>query len=75
MVETLSGRWPWETGAMPKSEYSGKTAPAAEQGASLYSLPTVKDRYAENGKRAATVKDLVRLKRARKQGADKYFLW
>ncbi len=75
MVGSVSGRWPWESGAMPGRAGFDKTALALGPKAPMYTLPMVKDRRAENGKRFATVKDLVCLKRARERSNGKYFLW
>lgn len=74
MAEDLTGRWPWETGEMD-ARAKPQTHSAPVRDSMLYTLPRVKDRRAENGMRPATVKDLVRLKREREGGADRYFRW
>lgn len=74
MAKDLTGRWPWENGEMEvQPQPPIRNAPVRD--AMLYTLPRVKDRRAENGTRPATIKDLVRLKRAREGGADRYFQW
>lgn len=74
MSEDLTGRWPWETGEMDVCAQP-QTHSAQAGDAMLYTLPRVKDRRAENGTRSASVKDLVRMKRAREGGTDRYFRW
>lgn len=74
MAEDLTGRWPWETGDMDvRAKPKARSAPAHD--AMLYTLPRVKDRRAEKGTRPAGVKDLVRMKREREGGVDRYFRW
>ncbi len=78
MAQDPTGNWPWETGAMPETQPKTDSVSARQRFGSdvpMYTLPTVKDRRAENGRRPATVKDLVRMKRVREEGGDRYFRW
>ena len=71
LKKSLENQWPWETGEMA-------TEPALPDAAAgpllpLYTLPTVRDRNAESGRRPATTRELARMRRG--EGAYAYFRW
>lgn len=71
MVSESEGVWPWERDAMPVASEAAPESTKSEL--PLYTLPSVRDRRAEGGRRPATVRDLVRLRR--EQGARGAFRW
>ena len=70
LKEIRKNQWPWETGEMATEP---EPAVAAAPPTPLYTLPTVRDRNAESGRRPATARELARMRRD--QGAFDYFRW
>lgn len=74
MVSNLGGQWPWESGRMPETASGMSAAPVAPS-PPFYTLPTVRDRRAEGGRRPASVRELIELRRARLTGRNGPFRW
>lgn len=74
MAQDITGRWPWEFGKVPLRSAAKPDNPV-EPPAPFYTLPTVRDRKAEGGRRPVTARELAGMKRERDAGETGYFEW
>ena len=70
-----NARWPWETGKMACAEEPHTKSRERLNSIPAYTLPTIRSRRAEGGRRPVTARELARMKRAREAGEDGYFKW
>lgn len=71
MKEESNVQWPWESGEI--FEAPAPEPPAFATAIPRYTLPSVRDRKAEGGRRPVTARELARIKRERELGEAGYF--